>query len=796
MKKGKRGFRLRWKGLTGKKKAFLILLLAAVAGAAGFGGWMLKKGRQTLPRMEMSATQVQAKRETLSNSIVGTGNLETDTGESVKIPSGIVIDEIQAEEGDSVKKGTVLATVDQASLLGTIEEIQTEIQSLDSQIQESKEETETESVSAEVGGRIKRIYMEEGSDLKEVMIANGAVMLLSCDGKMAVTLETDVAIEKGDTVTVTLSGGNSVTGTIESVTGTKVTVTCTDSGIGMDDTAAVTASDGTVLGTGATYIHQSLALTATGGTVEEIAVSEDQAVEAGDTLYTLTSDSLSAQYQEQIEQREALAQTLQKLLEISETGTITSEQEGTIEEIYISDSQEESTGGSSSSAAGGTVQAAAMSYKQNNVSGSGSSLMLCSVSNITEDGETEDSEEEITDTEDEETKLQFSLVSGGFSQANQAVLETPATGGTPQTTVNAQDGSYTGKAEWDPKDSVFQEDTIYQASVTLYAGEGFCFGSDSIQGISTGILSGIFVSEDRHTLYFQVTYPATDKEEQKEIQMESQEKEQEEEEQEDSNQPEEQSTDNLQNTDTGQEQQAAETGTQNQESQTAQDTQETENKAESTSGEYDNTEITAFTIASEETMILSVNVDELDINSVETGQKAEVTMDAIEDETFEGTVTKVGNTASASSGVAKYTVDIRISKEEQMKAGMNASATIVVEEKENVVTIPVDALQERGNETFVYTKQDEEGNLTGEQMVTTGLSDGETVEITEGLSEGDTVYYQKQGQDLGTDGEEMQFPQDMGGEFPSMDDMPQGGPQGGGAMGGGSSQMPGGSGQR
>lgn len=53
--------------------------------------------------------------------------------------------------------------------------------------------------------------------------------------------------------------------------------------------------------------------------------------------------------------------------------------------------------------------------------------MLCSVSNITEDGETEDSEEEITDTEDEETKLQFSLVSGGFSQANQAVLETPAT---------------------------------------------------------------------------------------------------------------------------------------------------------------------------------------------------------------------------------------------------------------------------------------------------------------------------------------------------------------------------------
>ena len=84
---------------------------------------------------------------------------------------------------------------------------------------------------------------------------------------------------------------------------------------------------------------------------------------------------------------------------------------------------------------------------------------------------------------------------------------------------------------------------------------------------------------------------------------------------------------------------------------------------------------------------------------------------------------------------------------------MNASATIVIENRENVVTIPVDALQERGNEVYVYTQQDEEGNLTGEQQVTTGLSDGETVEITEGLKEGDTVYYERIGSSSGSSGE-------------------------------------------
>lgn len=55
------------------------------------------------------------------------------------------------------------------------------------------------------------------------------------------------------------------------------------------------------------------------------------------------------------------------------------------------------------------------------------------------------------------------------------------------------------------------------------------------------------------------------------------------------------------------------------------------------------------------------------------------------------------------------------------------------------------ALQEKGSRVFVYTKQDEDGTLSGEQEVTTGLSDGTTVEITEGLSEGDAVYYNKTG---------------------------------------------------
>ena len=130
-----------------------------------------------------------------------------------------------------------------------------------------------------------------------------------------------------------------------------------------------------------------------------------------------------------------------------------------------------------------------------------------------------------------------------------------------------------------------------------------------------------------------------------------------------------------------------------------------------------------------------------------------------------------------------------------MKQGMNASATITIENRENVITIPVNTLQEKGEKAFVYTEKDDEGNLSGETEVTTGLSDGSTVEITEGLSEGDTVYYNKTGNtDSGNSSDS-----GMSGEMDGMNGGPggnsdsengggpggNGGPGGGGNSGGG-----------
>lgn len=203
--------------------------------------------------------------------------------------------------------------------------------------------------------------------------------------------------------------------------------------------------------------------------------------------------------------------------------------------------------------------------------------------------------------------------------------------------------------------------------------------------------------------------------------------------------------------------------------------------------DYSLYETAAFSIASATEASVSINVDELDILSVKEGQTATVTLDALDGQEFEGTITEVSNEASSGNSSAKYPVTITFEKTEDMLLGMSASATIHVNEAEDAVLIPVDALQEKGDSTFVYTKKDSDGNLSGEVEVETGISNGSQVEITSGLEEGDTVYYLKAESSDTSSGQNMpggmegqgSMPDMNGGEAPSGGQAPSGGGPGG-----------------
>lgn len=785
-----------WKGMSRKKKTAVAIVSLAGICILGTGVfWARNKMSKGQPVGNASVQEASAASGDIANTITGTGSLEADDSDTVKIPSGITIKEVKVESGDAVSKGDVLAVVEETSVLGAMEEVQEQIEETEEDMNECKSDTETQEVTAKVSGRIKKIYVQESSDVAQSMVDNGALMLLSLDGKMAADFTGVSGVAAGDTVTVTLSDGTVKEGSVESVSGADCTVTFSDDGVAVDDTVTAAKADGTKIGTGKAYIHEQLEITGTGGTVSSVSAAENQEVSAGDTLLTVNTGEKSVKYRQLAAKREALTQSLQKLVTISQTGTITADIDGTVGSVNVSAG---SAVQSSSAVSSGTTSSGSSAAKASNMSytssASGASFLLLSSASETAagketalDNDAEQQEDTQSDTEQRETDaenqeqqtdicLQFAIGEGTESTAGLLALATPQTDGVPQTEANSSDGAYTGSIVWNPQADTFEGGTEYQAQITLTAGEGYCFGADSVSKLQVGILSGLTVSEDAKTLEFCVTFPVTAETTPQETQKEQNESGQ------DENKNQVSGSDGE--TVEASAKAAAVTGTSTGTAAAA-DTETTAQQTSSSDSTENtssySTDVTAFTLASNDSMILSVSVDELDINSVSKDQEAEVTLDALEDSSFTGTVTKVGSSSQSSgNGVAKYTVEITIPKDAQMKEGMNASAVITVEEKKDVVTIPVNALQEKGDKTFVYTKKDDEGNLSGEQEVSTGLSDGDKVEITDGLSEGDTVYYQKTGNTQGTDSG--QTPQQGGGpgnmEQPSgggMGEMPSGG---------------------
>ena len=202
---------------------------------------------------------------------------------------------------------------------------------------------------------------------------------------------------------------------------------------------------------------------------------------------------------------------------------------------------------------------------------------------------------------------------------------------------------------------------------------------------------------------------------------------------------------------------------------------------------------TVFEICPDKTMTVSVSIDETDILSLSVGQKVDVSVTSISDETFEGEITDIDRTGTSSSGVTTYTASIQIEKVEGMLAGMSASANISITSVENALIIPVDALNKTSSTAYVYTSYDAENETFGGMTeVEYGISNSNYVEIKSGLKEGDTVYYKEKTT------YNFQMPGGFGGSgnFPGgssgSNSFPGGGDFGGGNFpGGGSGNFPG-----
>lgn len=137
-------------------------------------------------------------------------------------------------------------------------------------------------------------------------------------------------------------------------------------------------------------------------------------------------------------------------------------------------------------------------------------------------------------------------------------------------------------------------------------------------------------------------------------------------------------------------------------------------------------------------MKVSFRVDEYDIGDVRVGDACTVTITALERQ-FASSVAAIDYISSSSGNVAYYTATAYVDVDEGVLPGMQVTVSIPSEEAENVVILKVDALSfDVTNQAFVWMK-DESGELA-QVSVSTGVSNGNYIEITDGLKDGDEVY--------------------------------------------------------
>jgi HlyD family secretion protein len=187
-----------------------------------------------------------------------------------------------------------------------------------------------------------------------------------------------------------------------------------------------------------------------------------------------------------------------------------------------------------------------------------------------------------------------------------------------------------------------------------------------------------------------------------------------------------------------------------------------------------------MTIADMSQITAEVKVDETDVVNVQMGQQAEITIDAIPNKTFTGHVTEMGNTAILrSTGVAasqsaissQEAKDFKVvialdNPPSEIRPGLSCTAKITTATRQNVLTIPIQALtvRQKGDlepktpaktgaeaaakvDPAVEKARKEElqgvfvisGGKATFRKVETGITGATDIEVLSGLKEGDEV---------------------------------------------------------
>lgn len=133
-------------------------------------------------------------------------------------------------------------------------------------------------------------------------------------------------------------------------------------------------------------------------------------------------------------------------------------------------------------------------------------------------------------------------------------------------------------------------------------------------------------------------------------------------------------------------------------------------------------------------LIVATEVDEYDISTMKNGMRAVIKTDATRDDELEGKISFMAPTPTPGGTSITYRVEITLEKQdERLRLGMTAKTNLILEDKENILTVPYDAIlsDPEGKDYITLMEQAEDGTRTQRDVyVTVGTEGDYYVEIS------------------------------------------------------------------
>jgi macrolide-specific efflux system membrane fusion protein len=143
-------------------------------------------------------------------------------------------------------------------------------------------------------------------------------------------------------------------------------------------------------------------------------------------------------------------------------------------------------------------------------------------------------------------------------------------------------------------------------------------------------------------------------------------------------------------------------------------------------------------------LIVNAQVDETDIGQVRPGQKAVISLDAYPESRIPGVVDHIAYESTIVSNVTVYEVDILPETiPGYFRSGMSANVEVTIQEKQDALLLPIEALIEQNGKKSVLTRQAAD-QAPVETEVTIGLVNTDHVEIIKGVDENTIVIIKRQ----------------------------------------------------